>query len=140
MYVLVIDADDTDLRTVAETFVKEPVNGIYSYSVDVNNSFLKQGKAPGRFIVIAGSDTDNDDSLCNKGEACGVYPVLGNAPTIIEPRTVTIPSIDFFVSPFGGITAASVSNGQADGFRRLKRTPVTPDSNVPNKSKPETTQ
>ena len=140
MYVLVIDADDTDLRTVAETFVKEPVNGIYSYSVDVNNSFLKQGKAPGRFIVIAGSDTDNDDSLCNKGEACGVFPVLGNAPTIIEPRAATIPSIDFFVSPFGGITAASVSNGQADGFRRLKRTPVTPDSTVPNKSKPETTQ
>ena len=141
IYVLIVDADDTDLRAVAQAVVREPVSGVYSYSVLVNNSFLKPSKAPSRFIVFAGADTDNDNSICNRGEACGAFPVLGNTPTIIEPRVPTISAIDFFVSPYGGITAASINSGrlgtagQPGGLRRLNSNTDDTASEAKNKTK-----
>ena len=144
IYVLIVDADDTDLRAVAQAVVREPVSGVYSYSVLVNNSFLKPSKAPSRFIVFAGADTDNDNSICNRGEACGAFPVLGNTPTIIEPRAPTISAIDFFVSPYGGITAASISSGrlgtagQPGGLRRLNSNTDDTASEAKNKTKQRT--
>ena len=32
--------------------------------------------APGEYVVIAGTDNDNDGFICDAGEACGAYPTL----------------------------------------------------------------
>jgi serine protease len=39
--------------------------------------------APGSYYVLAGTDSDRDDLLCDDGEACGAYPTLGE-PVVIE--------------------------------------------------------
>ncbi|HTN33289.1 MAG TPA: peptidase S8, partial [Marinobacter sp.] len=32
---------------------------------------------PGRYILVAGTDLDNDGVICHAGEACAEYPVAG---------------------------------------------------------------
>ncbi|PIQ40659.1 MAG: peptidase S8 [Thalassolituus sp. CG17_big_fil_post_rev_8_21_14_2_50_53_8] len=41
---------------------------------------------PGRYALLAGSDIDADNRLCQTGETCGVYPGSGT-PQIIELNT-----------------------------------------------------
>ncbi|MGC1442994.1 MAG: hypothetical protein WA888_20505, partial [Burkholderiaceae bacterium] len=101
IYVLVVDADDPDANPVAQGMVVQPQNGTYTYTVD---------RVPGtqRIVVVAGSDTDNDGFICNTGEACGAYPVLGQQAKILEPRA-NLTGIDFSVAPFGGIAPETLS-------------------------------
>ena len=84
-----------------QAIVVEPVNGVYSYSMTV----------PGieKLVILAGSDTDNDGAICNRGEACGAYPLLGDGQTeILQPRG-DLSGMDFSLVPFGGINAESAS-------------------------------
>ncbi|MGI9301721.1 MAG: S8 family peptidase [Gammaproteobacteria bacterium] len=60
-FVLLID---TNGSTVSQQDV--PVSsGVYSYSFN--------GIAAGTYRVVAGTDHDNDGTICDLGEACGVY-------------------------------------------------------------------
>jgi hypothetical protein len=60
-------------------------------------------------VVFAGGDTDNDDRICNRGEACGAFPSLGNGTQVIQARSAVVGGIDFSVAPFGGINASSLA-------------------------------
>ena len=61
-------------------------DGIYTYTF----SGLSYGD---RFLIFAGTDPDNDNTLCNTGEACGAYLSLD------QPAVITVESdmtdIDF---------------------------------------------
>ncbi len=105
VYVLVIDADDPEGGIVAQGASPSATEGAYSYSVTV----------PGtrRISVIAGSDLDNDGTVCSKGEACGAWPLLSGTLQAIEPRG-NVDGIDFSVAPFGGV------NPQVNGSVRPK--------------------
>lgn len=105
IYVVVMDVTDGQRKPVAETLVAAPTGGVYRYEVTVPGT--------SKIVVVAGSDTDNDGAICNKGEACGAYPFLGNNQTeILEPRG-NLSGIDFSLAPFGGInpTSSGVSAG-----------------------------
>jgi serine protease len=120
IYISAAGVSDGSLRTVAGTFVGGPVNGEYAYSITVGSA---ANPAPRKVVVLAGGDIDNDDRICNRGEPCGAYPVLGNGLEVLQPRSAMIENINFSVTPFGGInpTAASVSSRANPGGQGLEK-------------------
>lgn len=86
LYVFLVDSSSlnaTDMQII------NSVNGIYTYSF--NNV------ANGDYVLIAGSDMDNDFIVCDAGEACGAYPILGPDLGVISVDN-DINGIDFSVS------------------------------------------
>ncbi len=63
-YVLLIDAEDN----VAGQVIAQRSGDRYSFSFGQ--------VAPGAYLVIAGTDHDNDGFICDAGEACGGFPTL----------------------------------------------------------------
>lgn len=73
-YVLLV-SNDGNFETIAQTIVNA-AGGQYSFqfgSVD-----------PGSYLLVAGTDTDNNGLICESGEACAEYPVNG------LPQPITI--------------------------------------------------
>ncbi len=96
----------------------EAVNGEYAYSI----SDLSEGS----YLIIAGSDLDNDLYICDSGESCGAYPTYGQMSQVSVTGNVT--GIDFSVSfgvAFSGAkegddksVASSETVPLAEGYRR----------------------
>jgi serine protease len=105
VYVLVIDSQ----ASTAEEFVVpaqartlEPLDGKYFYQVDI----------PGtpRISVFAGTDMDNDGLICDLGEACGAYPLLGSQTEVIEANGANLSGVDFTVETQTGLEGSSALN------------------------------
>ncbi|MCA1799664.1 MAG: hypothetical protein LC632_09485, partial [Xanthomonadaceae bacterium] len=97
LYVILIDPDTFD--TVNETAVDLDANGEYLYRVP--------NVLPGEYIVLAGSDYDNDFFICRSGEACGLFRSPGQI-SLVEVDGQDVVGIDFSV-----------------GFRTTPRTQAT---------------
>jgi serine protease len=125
MYVLIIDADSADENSIAEQAIAVPVGGFYSYSITVSGT---TAAPPARNIqVYAGTDLDNDGSICSRGESCGAYPIIDSSAQIL-PLTKSYTGIDFTASTLGGITAASLgtkADQRAGLIRPPRKTPIT---------------
>lgn len=84
-YVLLIDAD-TGEPVDQDVVALEAGSARYGFS----------GVAPGQYLVIAGSDMNQDDTICDAGEACGAYP------SDIQPQTLEVSGsrsdLDFLVT------------------------------------------
>ncbi len=63
LYILLIDDESGGL---VDTIAMSPTDGLYNYQ-------FKEVPV-GQYYVTAGSDIDNDDTICNYGESCGSYP------------------------------------------------------------------
>lgn len=61
-YVLLVDADTAE---PVDQVLARAVNGVYSFRFDA--------VAAGTYFLVAGSDPNNDGSICNVAEACGAY-------------------------------------------------------------------
>jgi len=85
--------------------------GVYSFSFT--------GVAAGTYKLFAGSDADNNDSICDVGEACGAYISLDS------PATVTVSGnrsgLDFFSGYTTSIGANALGAGQPGSSRPIKR-------------------
>lgn len=109
LYVLLVDST---LKTVAQ--VRGPSGGgalAYQFT-DV---------PPGPYLIVAGTDSDNDDLVCDAGEACGAWPTLG-APTPLTVGNANVTGLDFVAGfPVSlGSTAASAPRAPG-GYRRLEQ-------------------
>ena len=62
VYVLLVNANTGIVDAVTATNAEQD----YAYRIPL--------EAEGDYFLIAGTDTDNDLSICDPGEACGVYP------------------------------------------------------------------
>jgi len=62
-YILLVEPGTFDTIDTREA---DAVNGSYSFNFDSVD--------PGDYLIIAGTDSDNDDFICDSGEACGAYP------------------------------------------------------------------
>jgi len=83
-YVILVDDSGA---TVANLFdVVSVNNGEYAYSINAI--------PPGQYRVFAGTDSDNDNFLCDAGEACGTYGTL-DSPNLIAVNGVDLTNIDF---------------------------------------------
>ena len=109
-YIVLVNADT--LATVYQVTAR-PTDGVYSFQfTDV---------AAGNYRLFAGSDPNNDDGLCDVGEACGAYVSLDS------PALLTITSnrsgLDFFTGYVTAIGAAAdglARPGPASPIKRLR--------------------
>ncbi len=116
IYVLLIDPDSGN--TVDFTRAERAVDGSLSWRY--------AGYAGTKVSVVAGSDLDNDDFICQRGEACGAYPLL-SANGALEVITLTgdRSDLDLQVAPLSGIAiqtagAGAASRGPAGSGWRLR--------------------
>ena len=70
-YVLLIDADT---NVVVNSAMVSANNGEYDYSFG--------GVGAGQYRIFGGSDSDNDDLICDAGEACGAFRTT-DAPEVL---------------------------------------------------------
>lgn len=110
VYVLLIDPDTDE---VLDTVQAQPSAGGYAWS--------KAGFTRSRVAILAGSDLDNDDYICVRGEPCGAYPVLQPGRSLAAVELAGGRSdLNFQVSPTAGISAKGVGGAQdSAGWRRL---------------------
>ena len=85
-YVLLINADTSE---VADQMGVVNTNGLYQYRFE--------NVLPGTYLVVAGSDLDNDLFLCDEGESCGGYPTFALRETVVVDDG-NVSDIDFTVN------------------------------------------
>lgn len=106
-YVLLIDPATG--KVMKQAAVGVDANGQYRYNLT--------GAAAGTYQVIAGSDSNNNLTICDPGEACGGYL------TLEQPKLVTITNSDLggidFTTGFDTSLRANLSaQTQPSGLRR----------------------
>ncbi|HXX48002.1 MAG TPA: S8 family serine peptidase, partial [Myxococcota bacterium] len=111
-YVLLIDSQSLE---VISQFPVAASNGSYSYSF----ANIPQGD----YLLIAGTDMDNDGLICDPGEACGAYPTLDLPGAITLDQDLSGQDFDtsFRQSISNSAEAGAVPAGPQPGFRRAKR-------------------
>jgi serine protease len=118
-WILAIDA--TTLQTVAVDTAAN-VDGEYSYTLT--------GIPNGEYYIVAGTDSDNDNILCDAGEACGAYPTLGLLERVIV-QDGNISGLDFgltFPIEIGSTALSKALDADRPGFSKsvsIKRTEGT---------------
>ncbi len=81
-------------------------------------SYLLGGLPAGEYLIVAGTDADNDGFICDDGEPlCGVYPSLELSETIIIGEDQAISGLNFPLQQ--AIVAAQARPG--GGFQLLSR-------------------
>jgi serine protease len=103
-WVLLVDSSS---MSVVAAVRASAVAGVYAYRFDSMD--------PGSYLVVAGSDYDNDFTICDEGEACGTWPTRGD-PQPIELIADTA-GIDFTTGFAGSFVPAALGAGAA-GFPR----------------------
>jgi serine protease len=116
VYVLMVDPDTLD--TVAQAMT----------SATQSYTFQTPTLAPGRYLVVSGTDRNNDGFICDNGEACGVFPLI-DSPRVIEVEEDRT-DIEFPVSfAFSVSSETNMLRAQAQrvaGFKRLDAGGSTP--------------
>jgi len=75
----------------------------------------------GNFLIVAGTDTDNDGFICDGGEACGEY-ITRDQPIIISvDQDLTM--LDFPVNYEAQVGTLSVTTEATAGKRGIRRAP-----------------
>ena len=62
---------------------------VISRAIDGHYTFTINNVPSGQYTLFAGSDSDNDDFLCDPGEACGAYPTLDSPAAILVNADLT---------------------------------------------------
>ena len=83
-YVLLLRPDS---RSAAEPQAALRVRG-------TSTAYRLEDVAPGEYLVVAGTDMNNDGSICDDGEACGAYPVEPE-PAVVAVGDADVVGIDF---------------------------------------------
>jgi serine protease len=65
------------------------VRGLYLDARPIAPEFRFDDVPPGKYILVAGTDMNNDGNLCDPGELCGSYPVA-SLPDVIDYTGVTV--------------------------------------------------
>ncbi len=104
-FVLLLDPDTLETK---RSVVLNASGGVYRYRFnDVE---------PGDYLLVAGSDFDNDLTICDAGEACGAYQTLDQPQRVTVTRTQL--TLDFGTGYGLRLFGASSSSGDDGGFRR----------------------
>jgi serine protease len=103
-YILLIDAATDEVRAQVEVLAD---GSSVAYQFD--------GVAPSEYIVISGTDLNNDGFICDEAEACGAYPVENSPETIVVDGAVT--GIDFLVAYRTGVPTTTGSKAASKDVR-----------------------
>ena len=77
LYAIVTDVTTGEVVRRVRASIRHPYNG---YRID--------DLPPGRYTVVAGTDIDNDGSVCDVGEVCGAHPFYG-LPEVVDHEDTT---------------------------------------------------
>jgi hypothetical protein len=108
VFVLLVDPDTLETKFQSSTTVGSSFN------------FSLANVTPGNYLLVAGTDRDNDDLLGDAGELFGAWPNLDNPQPIAVTAGVNSSDLDFgmqdlvTVASFGGLPAGAAL------FRRLR--------------------
>ncbi|WP_020406323.1 S8 family peptidase [Hahella ganghwensis] len=115
-YILLVDdasvaADQGTPDTDVYQAVADAVDGEYTFTVtDV---------PAGIYMLVAGSDNDDDGLICDEGEACGFYPITGRPETV--EITADRSGLVFSTGYSEAVSSSSTENqGSGGGYRRLQ--------------------
>ncbi len=102
-YVILVSPDDSN------ALVAEIVN-----AVDGEYAFTLSDVPPGDYRLFAGTDLDNDDFICDGGEACGAYPDL-SSPELVRVDGRELPELtgQSFSSEFRTTATTTAGAGQS---------------------------
>jgi serine protease len=142
-FVLLVDPEPSgDLYTTVAQTSAVAENGQYKFAFlpddGVEPKMLKE-VPPGDYILVAGSDLDNDGLICHAGEACAEYPVAGlrEEITIRPGEPVTgIRMTTSYSRP--AISAATPDILPRPGFKGYKLIQRWPESAVDRGAAPKT--
>ncbi len=111
-YVLLVNPDT--LEPVLEDRLK-PNNGAYDYT------FFSV--PPGEYLIVTGSDNDNDGFICDEGESCGAYPLLSRPTRLTVNRQLDGVNFDvnFNTHFLSSASIQSVNSGEPAEQRGFKR-------------------
>jgi serine protease len=79
-------------------------------------SFSFENVSPGSYLIVAGTDSDNDNIICDAGEACGAYPARDELVPIEIQSDMT--NLDFTTGFSTAFEAESLGGGGGGGFAR----------------------
>ncbi|MGI9589861.1 MAG: S8 family serine peptidase, partial [Myxococcota bacterium] len=105
-FVLLVDPDT--LGTVIELQV-DISGGAYD--------FRFQNVEPGSYLIVAGTDSDNDSVICDAGEACGAYPARDDLEPLEVDRNIN--NAGFATGFSTAFEAAMPGATPGGGFSRL---------------------
>jgi serine protease len=116
-----------DSTTIEQTALNVS-NGSYNYTFT--------NVAAGEYQIVAGSDLDNDDIICDAGEACGGYPTINQLTTV----TVNADNSSFgFTSgfPIAALNTASHDDAASTpkGYQLLRNKSVEDDKEFSSNEK-----
>lgn len=100
LYVLLIDPQTQETIDYAMATAS---NGTYRWS-------YRGLRTHTRVQILAGTDIDNDQYICQRGEPCGGYPVLSAELQVVD-LSLRRTGLDFSIAPFGGINTSAVPPG-----------------------------
>lgn len=98
VYVIAVNVEQITNAGQADVTSTTPT---YSYTIN--------GITAPRVVIVAGTDTDNDGYICGASEPCGMYPLLGADPTVLEMNSNKT-AINFALIS-SGASAASLGAG-----------------------------
>ncbi|WP_157976597.1 S8 family peptidase [Parahaliea mediterranea] len=108
LYLLLVDSEG---ETVDQQIL-EPANGRYAFNF--------RRVLEGRYQLVVGSDMDNDQFICDAGEACGAYRTLFDTDAIVLDRNRRNLAISASFSP-GIRSEAAATPGAVTPFPALRR-------------------
>ncbi len=115
-YVLLMDPDTFD--PIAQ-YEAAAVDGVYRFAF----SHVPAGS----YVLLAGSDADNDFFICSPGEACGAYPTLGSQATLeITSDRTDLDFVTGFLQSISGAGAAAGNPAASGGVQRLRGKQLNP--------------
>ena len=94
--------------TTVDFLEVDPVSGSYGFAIG--------NIQPGQYMLIAGTDSDNDLVVCDEGEACGAYPTLETIVEIDVQSNLNVQFLTGFTSTIG--IAGTDGSGGRVGFSR----------------------
>ena len=117
--------DSASSEVVAVDAMPFPLfDGVYPYAFPNVIGAKDDNVLVGRYLIVAGTDNDNDGFICDAGEACGAYPVLDLLSSTSFGETTF--DLDFDTSFPAAIDAlgrggsASTSPGSAPSVRGFR--------------------
>jgi len=96
-YISLVDTTLSAGSSVISQFPTTSVNGTYTYTFNP--------VAPGTYQILSGSDIDNDFTLCDAGESCGLY-LSGTPSQATFNVTTDMSNLDFVTGFTTGLSGA----------------------------------
>ncbi|MCB1909572.1 MAG: S8 family serine peptidase, partial [Rhodocyclaceae bacterium] len=82
--------------------------------------FRFNGVEAGEYLLVAGSDLDNDDFICGPGESCGAWPVA-SAPDVLTVGADGIGGLSMSIGSGGALRGSALTAAAQRGYPLLSK-------------------